>query len=231
MIWKKWMINLKDKKICCCLMIQLVVSSIILFQRDFTMIDRIWLFLNFVIDETVIVFIWIFWFEIMKNHFNSFEFRKFKKRISFKSFNHQINQFQSILLNLEWMRLFTQLFLFKSIWKNLSLHISWKFKYLLNWFNLSIDMIFNHIEILQSDFNISFINWKEDRNFDSDYSFNIDCFLNVIKISLSLWIKSSIGFQQAFEWKIHLFQRSIDETGILYVSCGIWIKICLSNLI
>ena len=128
-----------------------------------------------------------------------------KKKISFKSFNHQINQFQSILLNLEWMWSFTQLFLFKSIWKNSSLQISWKFKYLLDWFNSSIDIIFNHLEILQSDFNISFINWKEDWSFNSDYSFNINCFLNVIKISLSLWIKSFIEFHQAFEWKIHLF--------------------------
>ena len=108
----------------------------------------------------------------------SFQFIQIQKirKISFKSFNHQVNQFQSILLNLEWMRLFTQLFPFKSIWKNSSLSISWKFKYLLNWFNLSIDMIFNHLQILQSDFNISFIYWKEDWSFDSDYSFNIDCF-------------------------------------------------------
>ena len=140
----------------------------------------------------------------MKNHFNSFKFRKIRK-ISFKSFNHQMNQFQSIPLNLEWMRLFTQLFPFNLVWKNLSLQISWKFKYLLDWFNSSIEMIFNHLEILQSDFNVSFINWKEDWSFNSDYSFNINCFLNVIKISLSLWIKSSIGFHQAFEWKIHLF--------------------------
>ena len=127
------------------------------------------------------------------------------KKISFKSFNHQMNQFQSILLNLEWMRLFTQLFPFRSVWKNLSLQISLKFKYLLDWFNSSIDIIFNHLEILQSGFNISFINWKEDWSFNSDYSFNINCFLNVIKISLSLWIKSSIGFHQPIEWKIHLF--------------------------
>ena len=78
-------------------------------------------------------------------------------------------------------------------------------KYLLDWFNSSIEMIFNHLEILQSDFNISFINWKEDWSFSSDYSFNRNCFINVIKISLSLWIKSFIGFHQAFEWKIHLF--------------------------
>ena len=61
----------------------------------------------------------------MKNHFSSFKFRKIQK-ISFKSFNHQMNQFQSIPLNLEWMRSFTQLFPFKSIWKNLSLQISLK---------------------------------------------------------------------------------------------------------
>ena len=183
---------------------QLVVSSIILFQRDFTMIDRIWLFFNFIIDEIVIVFIWIFdsrlW-RIISIHSNS---EKSKKH-SFKSFNHQINQFQSILLNLEWMWSFTQLFPFKSVWKNLSLSISLKFKYLLDWFNSWIEMIFNHLEILQSDFNISFINWKEDWSFNSDYSFNRNSFLNVIKISLSLWIKSFIGFHQAFEWKIHLF--------------------------
>ena len=156
----------------------------------------------------------------MKNHFNSFKFKKIRK-ISFKSFNHQMNQFQSILLNLEWMWSFTQLFPFKSIWKNLSLSISLKFKYLLNWFNSWIEMIFNHLEILQSGLNISFINWKEDWSFNSYYSFNINCFLNVIKISLSLWIKSSIGFHQAFEWKIHLFQRSIAETGfqLCFLQC------------
>ena len=115
-------------------------------------------------------------------------------------------------MNLEWMRLFTQLFSFRSVWKNLSLQISWKFKYLLNWFNSSIEMIFNHLEILQSGFNISFINWKEDWSFNSDYSFNINSFINLIEISLSSWIKSSIGFQQAFEWKIPLFQTSIAET-------------------
>ena len=87
-----------------------------------------------------------------------------------------------------------------------------KFKYLLNWFNSSIDIIFNHLEILQSGFNISFIKWKEDWSFDSDYSFNINSFIYVMKISHSSWIKSSIGFHQAFEWKIHLFQRSIAET-------------------
>ena len=184
--------------------IQLVILSIILFQRDFTMIDKIWLFLDYMSNEIVIVFIWIFWlrlWRIISIHSNS----EISKKISFKSFNHQINQFQSILLNLEWMRLFTQLFLFKSVWKNLSLQISLKFKYLLNWFNSSIEMIFNHSEILQICFNISFFNWKEDRSFNSDYSFNINCFLNVMRISLSLWIKSFIGFHQAFEWKIHLF--------------------------
>ena len=131
----------------------------------------------------------------------SFQFIQIQKirKISFKSFNHQMNQFQSILLNLEWMWSFTQIFPFKSIWKNLSLQISLKFKYLLNLFNSSIEMIFNHLEILQSDFNVSFIKWKEDWSFNSDYSFNINSFINVIKISLSLWIKSSIGFQQAFE--------------------------------
>ena len=94
-------------------------------------------------------------------------------------------------------------------------------KYLLNWFNSSIDIIFNHLEILQSDFNISFINWKEDWSFDSNYSFNINCFLNVMEISLSLWIKSSIGFQQSIEWKIHLFKRSIAETGFKSFSYSI----------
>ena len=144
---------------------------------------------------------------LIQDYEESFQFIQIQKIkiISFKSFNHQINQFQSISLNLEWIRLLTQLFPFNSVWKNCSFQISWKFKYLLYWFNSSIEMRFNHLEILQSAFNISFINWKEDRSFNLDYSFNIDCFLNVIKISLSLWIKSSIGFHQAFEWKIHLF--------------------------
>ena len=58
----------------------------------------------------------------------SFQFIQIQKirKISFKSFNHQMNQFQSILLNLEWMRSFTQLFPFKSVWKNCSLSISLK---------------------------------------------------------------------------------------------------------
>ena len=148
------------------------------------------------------------WFGyLIQDYEESFQFIQIQKnkKISFKSFNHQMNQFQSILLNLEWMWSFTQLFLFKSIWKNSSLSISLKFKYLVDWFNSSIEMIFNHLEFLQSGFNISFIKWKEDWSFDSDYSFNRNCFLNVIKISLSLWIKSSIGFNQAIEWKIRLF--------------------------
>ena len=202
MIWKKWMINLKDKKICCCLMIQLVVSSIILFQRS-----------QWLIEFDCSSILWLMklllcWFGyLIQDYEESFQFIPIKKnrKISFKSFNHQMNQFQSISLNWEWMRLLTQLFPFKSIWKNSSLQISLKFKYLLNWFNSSIEMIFNHLEILQSDFNVSFINWKEVWSFNSDYSFNRNCFLNVMEISHSSWIKSSIGFHQAFEWKIHLF--------------------------
>ena len=96
-------------------------------------------------------------------------------------------------------------------------------QYLLDWFNSSIEMIFNHLEILQSGFNISFIKWKEDRSFNSDYSFNRNCFFNLMKISLSLWIKSSIEFHQIFEWKICLFQNKLfkQDLSIFLASFGL----------
>ena len=106
--------------------IQLVVSSIIQFQRDFTMIDRIWLFFNFIIDEIVIVFIWIFGFKIMKNQFSSFKF----KRSKISHLNHSIikwinfNQFHWIwnecdhLLNYFYSNQFERIHHFRSVWSS-----------------------------------------------------------------------------------------------------------------
>ena len=85
------------QRICSCLMIQLnsvetiqlVISSIIQFQRDLRMIDRNWLFLNFMFNEIVIVFIWIFdW-----DYEESFHFIQIQKNRKI-SFNHQMKQFQ-----------------------------------------------------------------------------------------------------------------------------------------
>ena len=118
--------DLKDKKICCCLMIQLVVSSIILFQRDFTMIDRIWLFFNFMFDEIVIVFIWIFDSRLWR----IISIRSNSERSKISHLNHSIikwinfNQFHWIwnewdnLLNYFYSNQFERIHHFPAVWSS-----------------------------------------------------------------------------------------------------------------
>ena len=141
---------------------------------------------------------------------------------------------------MEWIRLFTQWFPFRLIWKNLSLQSNWKFKYILDWFNSSIEITLNYSEILQTD-SISLSSNKK-KNQDSiqmihrmmkNYSigFNIDYFINLIKVSFSSWIKSSIGFQSAIEYTIRLFQISMTETYSQYLSFTFRIEMYLFNLI